>query len=185
MTNRTTKKAASQRRQSSVSDPERVKVRERNRVAANKCRQKKKREHQQIERRLSDENEKKEILLAQLNCLREEVWALKDMIFQHAECEDRQIGLQLARVTWNVLNDPSKCAQPINEATPLPALSSGTSSDDSAGSDSQLNASNTDPYDENDWTLFPKISDGLMAPNLDVNPDSMFANFVNMENVYT
>ncbi|KAJ6163838.1 hypothetical protein N7497_003817 [Penicillium chrysogenum] len=88
-------------------------------------------------------------------------------------------------MTWNVLNDPSKCVQPINEATPLPALLSGTLSDDSAGSDSQPNASNTDPYDENDWTLFPKISDGLMAPNLDVNPDSMFANFMNMENVYT
>ncbi|KAJ5244883.1 hypothetical protein N7489_004979 [Penicillium chrysogenum] len=185
MTNRTTNKAVFQRRRSSVSDSERVKVRERNRVAANKCRQKKKREQEQIERRLSDENEEKEVLLAQLKCLREEVWNLKNMVFQHAGCEDQQIDLQLTWMTRNVLNDPSMCVQPIHETTSLPALSSGTLSDHSAGSDSQPNASKTDSYDENDWTLFPKISDGLVRPNLDVGSDSMFVNFVNMENIYT
>lgn len=81
MNNCTPKRSVSQRRRSSVSESERTKIRERNRIAADKCRQKKKREHQQIERRLSDEIEKKEILLAQLNCLREEVWDLKNMVF--------------------------------------------------------------------------------------------------------
>ncbi|KAI1829122.1 transcriptional regulator family: bZIP [Penicillium roqueforti] len=185
MTNRTTKEAVFQRRRSAISDPERVNVRERNRAAANKCRRKKKREHEQLERRLSDENEKKDILLSQLNCLREEVWYLKNMIIQHAGCEDQQIGLQLARMTWNVLNDPNKWVQPVHEASPLPALSSGTLSDDPAGSDSQPNGSNNDSYDENDWALFPRITDDLMAHKLNVNPDSMFVNFVNMENVYT
>ena len=77
MNNCTTKRSVSQRRRCSTSEPERTIIRERNRIAANKCRQKKKREHQQIERRLSDEIERKEVLLAQLNCLREEAWELK------------------------------------------------------------------------------------------------------------
>jgi hypothetical protein len=46
MTNRTTPKPVSRLRRSSISDPERAKIRERNRIAANKCRQKKKREHE-------------------------------------------------------------------------------------------------------------------------------------------
>jgi hypothetical protein len=185
MNNCTTKKSVSQRRRSSVGEPEQAKIRERNRVAADKCRQKKKREHKQIERRLSDEIEKKKILLAQLKCLREEVWDLKNMVFQHAGCENQQIDLQLARMTRNVLNNPSKGVQPIHEADSLPALSSGRLSDDSAGSDSQPDAINSDSNNENDWTLFPKNSDGLVDPNSDVHPDSMFDNFVNVTDVYT
>jgi len=96
MNNCIKKRSLFQRQRSSVSEPERAKARERNRIAADKCRQKKKREHQQIERRLSDEIETKEILLAQLNSLRKEVWDLKNMVFQHAGCENQQIDLQLA-----------------------------------------------------------------------------------------
>lgn len=85
----------------------------------------------------------------------------------------------------NVLNDPSKGAPPIHGADSLPALSSGTLSQDSAGNDSQPDAINTDSNDGNDWTLFLRISDGLVTPNLDVYPDSMFDNFVNVADVYT
>lgn len=104
------------------------------------------------------------------------------MIFQHAGCENQQIDLQLARMTLNVLNDPSKCAQPIHEAISLRALSSRALSEETAGSDSQPNAMNTD---EKDWTLFPKVSDGLVTPNLDIYPDPTFEDFVNVANVCT
>ncbi|CAG7991882.1 unnamed protein product [Penicillium olsonii] len=105
--------------------PERARHLERNRIAANKCRERKKREHKLIERRLSDETEKKEILLAQLNCLREEVWGLKNIIFQHAECEDHQINSQLARMTQSVLKNVEispEASQPelSNEASTSP-----------------------------------------------------------------
>lgn len=184
MNNCTTKRSVSQRRRRSASEPERTIIRERNRIAANKCRQKKKREHQQIERRLSDEIKRKEVLLSQLNCLREEAWELKNMMFQHAECENQQIDLQLANMMRNILNDPSKGALPIYEADSLPALSCGTLSDDSAVSDQQPDAINADSNKKNDWTLFSNISDGLVTPNLEVYPDSMFENFVNVSHIY-
>ncbi|KGO69278.1 hypothetical protein PITC_094770 [Penicillium italicum] len=184
MNNCTTKRSVLQRRRSSASQPDRTIIRERNRIAANKCRQRKKREHQQIERRLSDEIERKEVLLAQLDCLREEAWELKNMVFQHAGCENQQIDLQLARMMRNILNDPSKGALPIYEADSLPPLSCGTLSDDSAVSDQQPDAINADTNNKNDWTLFSNISDGLETPNLEVYPDSMFDNFVNVAHVY-
>lgn len=86
--------------------PERAKHLERNRIAANKCRERKKRENRQIERRLSDEVDKKEILLAQLHGLQDEVWELKNLIFQHAGCDDHHINRQLSQMTQSVLSGP-------------------------------------------------------------------------------
>lgn len=103
-----------------------------------------KREHQQIGRRLSDEIERKEVLLAQLDYPREEARELKSMVFQHAGCENQQIDLQLARMMRNILNDPSKDALPIYEADKLPALSCEMLSGDSAVSDQQPDAINAD-----------------------------------------
>lgn len=85
---------------------ERAKHLERNRIAANKCRERKKRENRQIERRLSDEVDKKEILLAQLHGLQDEVWELKNLIFQHAGCDDHHINRQLSQMTQSVLSGP-------------------------------------------------------------------------------
>ncbi|KAJ5253164.1 hypothetical protein N7489_003574 [Penicillium chrysogenum] len=50
--------------------PGRAKHLERNRIAANKSREENRREQKQFERRLTDETQKKDILLAQLYCLR-------------------------------------------------------------------------------------------------------------------
>ncbi|KAJ6125135.1 hypothetical protein N7471_012452 [Penicillium samsonianum] len=165
--------------------PGRAKHLERNRVAANKCRERKKREHKQIERRLTDETEKKDILLAQLNVLREEVWDLKNLIFQHAECQDHQINHQLARMTQTVLQGPSN-PDANNSSMPTsssPTFSTGTWSDESVADDT--NHIGAGAYDRKDWTVLPTIADGFPPCEPTGFTDSMFENFINADNGYT
>ncbi|KAJ5498144.1 hypothetical protein PEX1_075190 [Penicillium expansum] len=167
--------------------PGRAKHLERNRVAANKCRERKKREHKQIERRLTDETEKKDILLAQLNCLREEVWDLKNLIFQHAECQDHQINHQLARMTQTVLQGPPN--QDPNSSLPTrssPTFSTGTWSDESVADDANANPIGPGAYN-NDWTVLPAIANDFTPyePNGNGFTDSLFENFINADNGYT
>ncbi|KAJ9489496.1 hypothetical protein VN97_g3783 [Penicillium thymicola] len=167
--------------------PGRAKHLERNRIAANKCRERKKREHKQIERRLTDETEKKDILLAQLNCLREEVWNLKNLIFQHADCQDHQINHQLTRMTQTILQTPpnqnSTSSMPTGSS---PTFSTGTYSDGSVADDAGVNSIGPGAYNDNDdWTVLPAIANdfapyephGFIA-------DSLFENFINADNGY-
>lgn len=95
--------------------PERARHLERNRIAANKCRLKKKREHKQIQNVLENETAKRDTLLAEVDFLKEEMWHLKNRIFEHAKCDDQQINMQLAKMKQNVLganSSPSKCPSP-------------------------------------------------------------------------
>ncbi|KXG53740.1 bZIP transcription factor, bZIP-1 [Penicillium griseofulvum] len=169
---------------SSVS-PGRAKHLERNRVAANKCRERKKREHKQIERRLSDETEKKDLLLAQLNSLREEVWDLKNLIFQHADCQDHQINRQLAKMTETVLqSNPTVDANTGLPTSSSPAFSTGTWSDESIAGDTKPGSGAYDPntYDRNDWTVLPAIANDF--PPYESNGfTDLFENFIDAENV--
>lgn len=108
--------------------PERARHLERNRIAANKCRLKKKREHEQIQIILDNETAKRDSLLAEVGHLKEELWHLKNRIFEHAKCEDTQIEMQLAKMTQSVLDgngSPMKC--------PSPSFSMSTWSDGSVG----------------------------------------------------
>lgn len=108
--------------------PERARHLERNRIAANKCRLKKKREHEQIQNVLDNETAKRDSLLAEVDCLKEEIWHLKNRIFEHAKCDDQQIDMQLAKMTQGVLEgnpSPLKC--------PSPSFSASTWSDGSVG----------------------------------------------------
>jgi hypothetical protein len=170
----------SARRNTSIG-PDRAKHLERNRIAANKCRERKKREHKQIERRLSDETEKKELLLAQLNVLKEEVWDLKNIIFQHAQCKDHQINLQLARMTQTVLDN-----QPMQESSMSPTFSNGSYSDESVAVD-DANNNMIDPgaYPGGDWTVLPTVADDLVPYDANGSNDSIFENFIDAENLYT
>ncbi|KAJ5373937.1 bZIP transcription factor bZIP-1 [Penicillium concentricum] len=171
---------------SSVS-PGRAKHLERNRVAANKCRERKKREHKQIERRLSDETEKKDLLLAQLNCLREEVWDLKNLIFQHAECQDHQINHQLARMTETVLHGNPNLEANSSLPTSSSPFSTGTWSDESVddANPTGSGAYDANTYDRNDWTVLPAIANDFTPYEPNGFTDSMFENFIDADNVYT
>jgi len=165
--------------------PERAKHLERNRIAANKCRERKKREHKQIERRLSDETEKKEALLAQLNCLREEVWDLKNIIFQHAECEDHQINIQLARMTQTVLDSQSVSNMTVPDMSLSPTASTKTWSDESVADEGNMNNMiDPDVYNQNDWTMLPKVANDMVYDPNGLT-DSLFDNFIDADNLYT
>lgn len=112
--------------------PQRAKHLERNRIAANKCRLKKKQQHQQIEKVLSNETVKHEHLLSVVTSLKEEVWHLKNTIFDHARCDDPQINLQLAIISEQAVqnnNAPFQC--------PSPTFSASTFSDNTSGGGSK------------------------------------------------
>jgi hypothetical protein len=167
--------------------PERAKHLERNRIAANKCRERKKREHKQIERRLSDETEKKEVLLAQLNCLREEVWDLKNIIFQHAGCEDRQINMQLAKMTQTVFEGQSVTNTTVPDMSLSPTASTKTWSDESVDEGNvnmNMNLIDPDAINQNEWTMLPKIANDMVYDQNGLT-DSLFENFIDADNLYT
>ncbi|KAJ9483194.1 hypothetical protein VN97_g10220 [Penicillium thymicola] len=160
--------------------PKRAKHLERNRIAANKCRERKKLEHKQIERRLSDETEKKDLLLAQLKCLREELWGLKNLIFQHARCDDHQVNAHLAKMTQTVLGSQNFLDSPPHLGT---SSSPSTSSDKSVGDENNMIAPGA--YDGNDWTVLPKVANDLVPYEPNGLTDLMFENFINKDNLAT
>ena len=105
--------------------PERAKHLERNRVAANKCRLKKKREHEQIQNTLNNETARHTSLVSELTTLREEIWYLKNQIFDHAKCNDQRINLQLSKMTTQILGDNDMS----QDQCPSPTFSVSTRSD--------------------------------------------------------
>jgi hypothetical protein len=88
--------------------PERTRHLERNRLAANKCRLKKKREHKQIQDVLENETARRDILLAEVDVLKEELWCLKNRVFEHASCDDHQISSQLSKMNQDLLDSSSR-----------------------------------------------------------------------------
>lgn len=88
--------------------PERARHLERNRVAANKCRLKKKREHEQIQGVLENETARRDILLAEVDVLKEELWCLKNRVFEHANCDDHHISSQLSKMNQDLLELSSR-----------------------------------------------------------------------------
>lgn len=88
--------------------PERARHLERNRLAANKCRLKKKREHEQIQGVLENETARRDILLAEVDVLKEELWCLKNRVFEHAKCDDHHISSQLSKMNQDLLESSSR-----------------------------------------------------------------------------
>ncbi|KAJ5820166.1 hypothetical protein N7474_005757 [Penicillium riverlandense] len=100
--------------------PERARRLERNRIAANKCRLKKKEENQQMEQVLEDETAKYDSLLAEVGLLRDELLQLKNQVLEHAGCDDDQINTHLGAMTHTLLGDTSdqvKCPSPTFSAS--------------------------------------------------------------------
>ncbi|KAF7718472.1 Transcription factor atf21-like protein [Penicillium ucsense] len=80
----------------------RAKFLERNRLAASKCRQKKKEHTQQLEQRYKEQSEKKETLVAEIARLRSEILNLKNEVLKHAQCGDEPIKLHLAQMVKKI-----------------------------------------------------------------------------------
>ncbi|EAW13150.1 bZIP transcription factor atfB [Aspergillus clavatus NRRL 1] len=83
----------------------REKFLERNRLAASKCRQKKKEHTQLLESRYKEQSDKKEQLVSEIARLRSEILGLKNEVLKHAQCGDEPIKLHLAqmvkKITYN------------------------------------------------------------------------------------
>lgn len=106
--------------------PERGRHLEKNRLAATKCRWKKKQENEMIQGKLDSETVRRESLLSEVKGLKEELWHLKNSVFAHANCEDQFIKTQLAIMSQNVLG-----ASPPPPLCPSPTFSASTQSDNS------------------------------------------------------
>ncbi|KAJ5152299.1 hypothetical protein N7492_010594 [Penicillium capsulatum] len=100
--------------------PGRARHLDRNRVAANRCRLKRKQESETIQNILSKETAKRQMLKAEVNQLKEGLCCLKDRLFAHAGCKDQFIDLELARIAHDVLGgnpDPARCPSPAFSAS--------------------------------------------------------------------
>ena len=95
-----------------VVSPERSRYLERNRIASNKCRLKKKHEQLKIQHALNDATSKRNALRAEVNGLKEVVWQLKNRVFAHAKCGDHRINLQLTEMTRKLLLESSSLRRP-------------------------------------------------------------------------
>lgn len=106
--------------------PSRARQLERNRVAANKCRLKKKHENDKMQSILMGETARRDTLVAEISALKEELWHLKNRIFAHANCGDESIKTQLAVMAQHAL-----VASPLIPQCPSPTLSASVHSDKS------------------------------------------------------
>ena len=80
----------------------REKFLERNRLAASKCRQKKKEHTMLLETRYKEQSDKKEKLMAEIARLRSEILGLKNEVLKHAQCGDEPIKLHLAQMVKKI-----------------------------------------------------------------------------------
>jgi hypothetical protein len=80
----------------------RAKFLERNRLAASKCRQKKKEHTQVLEVRYKEQSEKRERLVSEIARLRSEILCLKNEVLKHAQCGDEPIKLHLAQMVKKI-----------------------------------------------------------------------------------
>lgn len=103
----------------------RAKFLERNRLAASKCRQKKKEHTQQLESRYKEQSEKKERLVGEIARLRSEILGLKNEVLKHAQCGDEPIKLHLAQMVKKITDSdgppPVPADPPIDIAENVPA----------------------------------------------------------------
>jgi bZIP transcription factor len=100
-TTSTTRETDDQRQESA----KREKFLERNRLAASKCRQKKKEHTLMLESQFKEQSSRKDMLNAEIARLRSEILGLKNEVLKHAQCGDEPIKLHLAqmvkKITYN------------------------------------------------------------------------------------
>jgi len=110
----------------------REKFLERNRLAASKCRQKKKEHTLMLESRFKEQSSRKDRLSAEIARLRSEILGLKNEVLKHAQCGDEPIKLHLAQMVKKItykdaaefretVDAPDTAAVDRRASPPLPA----------------------------------------------------------------
>jgi hypothetical protein len=92
----------------------RAKFLERNRLAASKCRQKKKEHTQKLEYRYKEQSEKKERLQSEIASLRSQILSLKNEVLKHAQCGDEPIQLHLAQMVKKITDIDGPAPAPVD-----------------------------------------------------------------------
>ncbi|KAJ5757614.1 uncharacterized protein N7511_006308 [Penicillium nucicola] len=103
----------------------RAKFLERNRLAASKCRQKKKEHTQQLEYRYKHQSEKHQALMTEIARLRSEILGLKNEVLKHSQCGDEPIKMHLAHMLKKITEgdkEPSTAAVAAAATLPDSAL---------------------------------------------------------------
>ena len=95
------------------------------RLAASRCRQKKKDHTQRLETRFTEEEQNKRQLEGDITALRDEILSLKDEILKHALCEDGRVGRHLSHTMQQITQNNSASAS----SSSVSASSSGSSSE--------------------------------------------------------
>ncbi|KAM0328540.1 hypothetical protein ACHAQA_004947 [Verticillium albo-atrum] len=111
------KNASSSSTQPAKKDPKRDVFLQRNRMAASKCRQKKKEWMSDLQETKQDLENQHMQLLTEYNMLVGEVTSLKDQLMSHATCNDRNIDLWLEAEARRFAHKASK---QFNEANQVP-----------------------------------------------------------------
>ncbi|CRG84412.1 hypothetical protein PISL3812_01703 [Talaromyces islandicus] len=112
----------------------REKFLERNRLAASKCRQKKKEHTMLLESRFKEASDKREELNAEISRLRSEVLHLKNEVLRHAQCGDEPIKLHLAQMVKQIASkdrDDPIAAAAAAAAASIPVPNTGGTADGS------------------------------------------------------
>lgn len=87
---------------------DRIKHLERNRIAANKCRLKKKQENKELQNALDSVAAKRKNLLAEISMLKEDLWQLKNQLLEHAgSCNGQEIYQMLQNINQTAIQCPS------------------------------------------------------------------------------
>ncbi|OKL58107.1 hypothetical protein UA08_06564 [Talaromyces atroroseus] len=106
----------------------REKFLERNRLAASKCRQKKKEHTMMLETQFKEQSDRKTALSNEISQLRGEILTLKNEVLRHAQCGDEPIKLHLAQMVKQIShkdrNDPTKASENLPDKTSPPVQGS-------------------------------------------------------------
>jgi hypothetical protein len=104
----------------------RAKSLERNRLAASKCRKKKKEHTTLLESRFKEQSDKRERLRAETSRLHSRILGLKNEFLRHAQCGDKPINLHLAQMVKQITSkDRSHSAdgsQSLPDTVPSPSV---------------------------------------------------------------
>lgn len=109
---------------------------ERNRLAASRCRQKKKEGTQRLEMRFREQAQKKRQLEGDITGLRSEVLGLKNEILRHALYDDGRVGRHLAQMMQEITQgEPATVGASSLSSFPGDSISAESYADDGIRSD--------------------------------------------------
>ncbi|GCB19079.1 transcription factor atf21 [Aspergillus awamori] len=159
----------------------REKFLERNRLAASKCRLKKKKQTETLRDQFKLLSERKDYLTRYIDALRSEILLYKNYLLEHAQCNDEAISMHLSTMVKNITQQDSLGASDLktdlNTLTPSSSSRTTRSQDLSFGFDSpiqmpsKMGSLEPTPRRDSEQTLASDASFSFSTPNNDAFED--------------